>query len=202
MKPHRKSRAPSAALFILAILVAGGSFWGWRYWRRRVMERSEAHAAACLKVLTVAEVDFRSNDRDANRINDFWTADVASLHSLLAPAGAADLSYQIQLIEKELAEADGSRPDARPYRGYLFQAMETDENGNAYREETLPPGMKTKNMSKFGFCAYPAVYGRTGRWTYLVNEGNTIFRVDTEGKPVLRFPPQAPDPSPPFGRPD
>lgn len=160
------------------------------------MEKNEASATACLKILAVSEADFRSNDRDANLINDFWTADVAGLHSLLAPSGAAGPSYQIQLVERALADADGANPGARPYRGYFFRAMETDDEGNPYRQDTErlldpKPGRDLtprRNNATFGFCAYPADYGRSGRWTFIISEGNVVFKHDTEGRPVLRFP--------------
>jgi hypothetical protein len=175
----------SAVLLVTIILVGGGSFWGWRYWRLRVAEQNELSAMACLKVLAVSQADFRANDRDNNSISDFWTADVASLYSLV-PAGGGG---PIQLIERALAEADGAGA-SRPYRGYLFRAMEMDEEGKPYRKpDPFRPGLKpARNITKFAFCAYPAVYGRTGRHTFIINEGNTILTTDAEGQPVLRFP--------------
>src|SRR5689334_9677177 len=35
---------------------------------------NERNASASLKTLASAEADFRANDRDNNKINDFWTA--------------------------------------------------------------------------------------------------------------------------------
>lgn len=195
-RAQRRLRVPSAVLLILVILVAGGSFWGWRYWRRLVMERNEAHAAACLKLLSVAEVDFRNNDRDNNRINDFWTADVASLYPLVPASSLPGAAYPIQLVERALAEADTHPiqpliPNPLPYRGYFFRAMMTDESGARYQSPsgsiTGPTGSYF-NTSKFGICAYPANYPSSGRWTYIVNEGNSIFKMDTDGKPMAAWP--------------
>ena len=184
MTAQRGSKASWSVRFIIGMLVAAGSYWGWGYWRKHVIEENEQNARACLKALTVAETDFRSNDRDGNFANDFWTGDVASLYSLVPPRGPSD---PIVLIEKALADADGARSGAKPFCGYLFRVLQLDENGNPYREDKTG-----RNPSKFGFCAYPAAYGRTGRWTYIVNEGNTVFAMDTKGTPVLRYPSDPP----------
>src|SRR5258706_3632595 len=42
----------------------------------------ERNASTSLKTFCVAEADFRNNDRDGNRINDYWTGDVKSLYTL------------------------------------------------------------------------------------------------------------------------
>ena len=44
------------------------------------------------------------------------------------------------------------------------------------------------DTSRFGLVAYPAEYGVTGRYTYMINENNTIFRKDTQGEPVTDWP--------------
>lgn len=147
-------------------------------WRNR----NEQTAAAMLKLLTVAEVDFRSNDRDDNQINDFWTGDVAGL-------------FRFGLIDREVAEADAAPlqslvPTARPYHGYFLCVLVTDETGAPYAGPSDGKDRRgaVYNTSKFGFCAYPANYPTSGRWTFIVNEGNTIFKQDAGGKPVLRYP--------------
>ncbi len=197
---ERRSRAPSAGVWVVLIILAAASFGGWRWWKRRMLDANERNAADCLETLATAETDFRANDRDGNRVHDFWTADVAGLHVLGGPTGVPGQTASIRLIDARIAEADASHPDARPFRGYHFRAMDLDEEGVPYRQETTgnPRRAKEKNTTKFGFCAYPAAYGRTGRWTYVVNEGRTIFKLDTEGKPVLRFPcdPTAPPTGP------
>jgi hypothetical protein len=138
--------------------------------------RGKQKVTELLKTLTAAEADFRSNDRDGNGINDFWTGDVAGLHSLGAPVGPGR-SESIRLIPPEIARADAAHPGAVPHHGYFFVAMQTDENGIPYRQVTDPrPGVKPeRNLSKFAFCAYPAEYGRTGRFTFIIDEGNTRF---------------------------
>lgn len=60
---------------------------------------------------------------------------------------------------------------AGPSHGYCFRAIESAEPG------------------KSGFCAYPADYGRTGKWTFVVNHAKKIYRVDTGGEPIRRWEP-------------
>jgi hypothetical protein len=147
---------------------------------------NERHASAALKTLTVANVDFRSNDRDNNGVNDFWTGDVASLYDL-KPRGSQE---PVKLILQEVAAADPSRPGGRPYHGYWFVAMEKDENGEPYRQASggKDSGEKKYNTSKFGFCAYPAEPGVTGKAVFIVNEGNTIFKRTRKLVPILEYP--------------
>ena len=46
---------------------------------------NEQQAAALLKTLCGAEADFRMNDRDKNRVADFWTAPVIASAARAAP---------------------------------------------------------------------------------------------------------------------
>lgn len=154
---------------------------------------NERNASAHLKVFASAEADFRANDRDGNRVNDFWTADVSGLYRM--PVGDPS-----KLIEKSAAEAD-AEPAADvgpllvdfpvPKGGYLFRVMRADRSqdpAEAYRQDTDQSGQKWRNISRFGFCAFPAEYGVSGRSTFILNEGNTVFKRDTGGEPVLEWP--------------
>jgi type II secretory pathway pseudopilin PulG len=75
---------------------------------------NERNASASLKSLHTAEYDLRTNDRDGNRVVDFWTADVYALNALIPvpvnstalPADSAT-GTPIRLIEPSLAAADG-----------------------------------------------------------------------------------------------
>jgi hypothetical protein len=164
-----------------------GAFGFVRARRQEIRAGNERAASAALKLLASAEADFRANDRDANRIQDFWTGDVRSLHDLIPVKG----SEPIRLIPKEIAEADPSHPDAKPYRGYWIVAMDKDEVLVSYRQDTKGvegTGAEDRNPSKFGFSAYPAEYGGTGTATFTINEGNTVFKEDLGGKPRLCWP--------------
>lgn len=73
---------------------------------------NERNASASLKTLATAEIDFRSNDRDGNRINDFYTYDVAGLFVIqVGTASGGSVSYgssnvMIKMIDPSIAGAD------------------------------------------------------------------------------------------------
>lgn len=165
---------------------------------------NERNGSTSLKTIASAEADFRANDRDWNRVNDFWTADVAGLYTCKDQNGQS-----IKLIELSVALADGAPAEAgqaggklpaltdfgvsKPKAGYWFRAMET--NASMKPVEVLrtdtggDPAMgKVHNTSMFGYCAYPAEYGSSGIRTFILSENNTIFWKDTQGEPVLEWP--------------
>ena len=138
------------------------------------MRGNEWSASAALKTLATAEANFRSNDRDGNKVNDYWTADVTGLWHVK------------QLIEREVAEADAAPLKALvdepvPYHGYYFVALERDlyvagayPGNEYYKGDTDNSGLKVHNPRRFGFCAYPAHDGWTGRWTGSRTPSRTI----------------------------
>src|SRR5688500_17803531 len=63
---------------------------------------NERGASAALKTLASAQADFRENDRDGNKVQDFWTRDVAGLYGVV-PAGETET---IKLIDRSVAGAD------------------------------------------------------------------------------------------------
>jgi len=141
-----------------------------RHEARKPIAGNERSASASLRYLAEVEEDFRQNDRDRNGVQDYWTRDVAGLHQFKVTARS---STPVELIPRSYADADGAAPGSQPRNGYYFKAV--------------PPAGKTG----FAFCAYPADYDRTGRWTFVINEEKKVYRVDTGGKPVVRW---APDP--------
>lgn len=180
-------RSRGNGLFVLIIIVglgaAGGGVWLRRHLQARTMTRNETNAYAALRIIAIAEADFRANDRDGNGVKDFWTGDVAGLYTVTGKDG-----LPIHLIDREFAEADvlPLRPVAappKPSHGYYFRALDIDESNpdtaeKQYRQDTggNPPSGKVHHPQAFGFCAYPAVWGVTGRYVYIINENNTIFR--------------------------
>ena len=159
---------------------------------------NEREASRALHQLSAAEADFRANDRDDNHANDFWTGDVAGLYYLRPKSGGNP--PELKLIERAIAEADAKPlqprvPSPVPYHGYFFIALDEDDSTDGpkdrlYKRDTggVPPMGKVHNESKFGFCAYPAEYGVTGRYTFIINENNTIFRADLKGESTTHFP--------------
>ena len=177
---------------------------------------NERNASTSLKTLTSAEADFRANDRDWNHVNDFWTGDVKSLYTMTSCAVAGHINDTtdpaIKLIELSVASADtdpnflaaaGENCNLSTFAvssakaGYWYQALELDLtfNGAAegmYWQETngtLAMGL-VHNTSKFGFMAYPDSQS-AGKYVFIVNENNTIFRSATSGtvKPATTNPP-------------
>src|SRR5262245_59636966 len=131
---------------------------------------NERNALVSLKTISVAEFDFRSNDRDGNAVEDYWTADVRGLYAYPGPGG-----QPVRLIEPSIAEADAKPaqgdPHSMPKAGYWFVAMKRDEQGRPYDVK------EGRNRSKYGFCAYPSRSG-AGRKTFIVNEEGVIWKKD------------------------
>lgn len=73
----------------------------------------ERCSSASLKTLSVAEADFRANDRDWCSVNDFWTGDVVGLYTLTSAAVSGEGSAKdpsILLIELSVAAVDEETP--------------------------------------------------------------------------------------------
>jgi len=141
---------------------------------------NERHASTRLKTLTSAEADFRMNDRDENHVEDFWTGDVSGLYHVISPK----TKVEVRLIEESLANAD-SKPLYPPTNGtvedagYVFQALDRDDSVEGdkgiYKQDTDTSGRNVHNKERFGFIAFPSSLER-GKYLFLVNENNTIFR--------------------------
>ena len=157
---------------------------------------NERNASASLKTMATANTDFRSNDRDGNHINDFWTADVAGLYTIYPPAGNSGAA--VKLIELSIAAADGTNkgdmtPDtasnqpgskvittynrSAPKAGYWYYALLSDASTGTAADYKINTdgGGANHNASAFAFGAYPDSFS-AGRNMFLINEGNTMFK--------------------------
>ena len=168
---------------------------------------NERNASTSLKTLSSAEADFRANDRDWNHVNDFWTGDVKGLYTMTSAAVTGNTANSttdpsIKLIELSVASADSdpaliaaggenialtnfSVPSAKA--GYWYQALINDltlagSTEATYKLDTggTPTMGSVHNTSKFGFIAYPDSQS-SGKYCFIVNENNTIFRSATSG---------------------
>jgi prepilin-type N-terminal cleavage/methylation domain-containing protein len=167
---------------------------------------NERNASASLKTLASAEADFRGNDRDGNKIQDFWTIDVSGLYGV-QPVGSSEM---IKLIELSVAGSDFNPNPAAvaslgttglaeidptvytvvaPKAGYWYEAMLQDEASNDYAVATngilsttvaTPSTLEFWNHAKFGFLCFPDSFS-AGRNVFFVNEGNTIFKRTMNG---------------------
>lgn len=162
-----------AALGAVAVVLLPGLLSSHRAYNERM-------ASTQLKMLASAEADFRANDRDGNRVHDFWTADVSGLYYLTSGADGKE----IRLIEVDVADADAKpllpRPKGSiPDEGYRYAALERDGSvagdSGLYKRDTDQSGRKVHHESKFGFCAFPADAG-SGKCVFFVNENNIVFR--------------------------
>jgi prepilin-type N-terminal cleavage/methylation domain-containing protein len=165
---------------------------------------NERNASASLKTIATAQADFRANDRDSNRVQDFWTYDVAGLY-MLAPGmipAASTIASRIKLIDISIASADteveagidittvGSLSSysatsattvqpASAKSGYWYFAMDSDNQTGTVVAYKLSDGiftaLTTKNTGAFGFGAWPESMG-VGRNMFVINENNTVFR--------------------------
>ena len=182
--PPRWTRRRSAGLFTAGLVVASAiaAFFGWTAWRnarRDELYANEHNADASLRVLSALQRDFWTQDLDRDGAGNFWAGDVAGLVALrhaLGPGkfpgteGWGQFDAWMARHLQALSSADPSKPGARPYRGYWFVAVKRD------------------GRHQFGFCAYPAEYGWSGRRTYIISDERSPTARDMDGAPVLQWP--------------
>lgn len=160
----------------------------------------ERNASTSLKTVCVAEADFRNNDRDANKMNDFWTADMKGLYTMTScttsgnSGGTTD--PPLRLIDLSLAAADadsvihsaaGNNMDVQSFGvishkgGYWFAALTADLSVSgpeaSYKQDTGGDyAMGTvHHLHKYGFITFPEG-SSFGKYVFMVNEGNAVFR--------------------------
>jgi len=176
---------------------------------------NERNASTSLKTLTSAQADFRANDRDGNKVNDFWTANVAGLYTMTSAAVIGNSNSTtdpvIKLIELSIASADADGtaipaggentaltqfavPSAKA--GYWYHALISDGGTSGaeatYQQDTggaVAMG-SVHNYWKFGFTAWPESRS-AGKFVFIIDENNTIFRsaLSTNISPSLNVPP-------------
>ena len=166
---------------------------------------NERNASTSLKTLTTAEADFRSNDRDGNRVTDFWTADVYALFGLIGitssnvtpPADVNVSTTVVRLIEPALAGADGLSQQALygnvefgpalvtggTKAGYIFRALH-------WEETAAGPTTLLNDTDRFAFIAFPISLS-SGKLLYIVNSDNTIWRYSLPANYTATFQPTA-----------
>ena len=154
---------------------------------------NEKWASASIKTLVTGEADFRSNDRDGNKVNDYWVGDVSGLYRYRKPTAR---DKPIWMIDATIAEADAAplasdnllphtAKQPKPGWGYLFVAIkgyEAKGTVHKYHDGTF------RNHSRFGFAAYPADYPKSGKLTFIISEENRIYARDTGGNPPKAYP--------------
>jgi hypothetical protein len=164
---------------------------------------NEMNARASIRTIVSAELDFRANDRDGNRVNDFWTGDVKGLYTMTSadepgtliddttddpPLGLIELSIACADADGTLIPAGGenhpfdtiSRPSDKS--GYWYAVLSRDRSvsnpaESSYKTDTggTPPMGKCHHLSKFGFVAFPDSVA-SGKYAFIVNESNACYR--------------------------
>lgn len=149
---------------------------------------NERLAEISLRFIRQAEETFRNSDSDRNGAADYWTRDVAGLYALKDRSGQA-----IFLLDPATAQAD---PDGAPRygltpapkNGYYYRMLATDPDGEPYAKDEDKDGQSFTNRRRFAVTAWPAQYGQTGRLTFLMGEDGRIWKKDTAGQAVQRWP--------------
>jgi len=118
---------------------------------------NETAAIASLRVYAVAQVVFRTNDRDNNGLAEY-AADFRDLYYLLDATGDP-----IKLVVQNFADANA--PDSA-LSGYYFENLTSSPTG-AY-----------DHQYDFGLAALPAKYNQTGVNTMVVDCLGTVYQKD------------------------
>lgn len=107
----------------------------------------------------------------------YWTRDVAGFHAY-AKAWGHDVE-RLLTLEATRADRLGLAEEARPYHGYWLRSLARDGSGQPYaRIDFDHDGRADGNDSRFGFCAYPAEYGKTGTMTFITDESGALWQKD------------------------
>jgi hypothetical protein len=114
--------------------------------------------------LAAAQQDFRVNDRDGNKKQDYWRGPLSGLYLLKDPRGE-----RVKLIEISLAGADvEAGPEVEefvtrtPKAGYLFKALR-------FRGENPP------DPDRFAACALPETKS-AGKNMYIVSHQRILYQ--------------------------
>lgn len=164
------------------VVVAAAGLVVWRCLPTEI-RANEWSASDALRILAwQVEAEFRDSQPDGNGGHYYWTGDVATL---------ADF----HLIPEEVAAADAApllpRPGGPvPFHGYYFIAMRKDEEGLHFNQERDATGRKVYNRERAAFCAFPAVYGKTGRQTMIAETGDhAVFKTVDARTCITDWPP-------------
>ena len=68
----------------------------------------EEKIIAGMKVLIIAQADFRANDREGNRVQDYRTGDIAGFYFMTNVRIKGNDDPSIRLIDRNLAAADAA----------------------------------------------------------------------------------------------
>ena len=171
---------------ILGVLLTALAVFLWlNYMSPGTRGPSPRPASHSLKTVGTAQMDFRSMDRDGNGISDYWIHDVQGLYSVLGADKQA-----IKLIEVTIARADAF-PFPPEKEGRFAQVPNSGSPRAGYFYAIIPlnsHGLPLDGAKEFGVSAYPANYGSGPTLTFILNQDRVIWKKDTGGKRILKWP--------------
>ena len=166
------------------------------YSQKEINALRERQTAVALKVLSAAAERFKAADQDGNGVKDYWVGDVSGLRRIIrdgkqinlidTATAAADASPILAGRESGGAELAAGNGAPAPRVGALFRVIPSFETADG-RQEAFNDGTN-RNADRFGICAFPARYETLGAITLIISEAGTLWRNDTQGKPVETFP--------------
>lgn len=168
-------------------LVKEGGHWYFSTMTRAARTANERLGRTSLRRIAAAELRFRINDPDGDGVKNYWVRDVAGLH------GLEHDGKPIALIDSTIAAADRSPHraaykavgDGKPVAGYVFRVLDKYVQDGKEHDYDDSSG---RNPARFAFAAVPAEYGRLGRLTFLVDQGQRVWKKDTRGSVPKVFP--------------
>ena len=116
-----------------------------------------------------AQKKYAAEDHDKDGVLKYATHMTAGANGLDVPSGLVDATWE------------GQKPSTKPYHGYYFRILD--------RQGPHAPGgahnylVKNKLMGGFGLVAWPAQYGVTGIYTFMVNQDGVIYQKDIVSPP-------------------
>src|SRR5579862_4895846 len=127
--PRRRCWLPSPALLIFFGVGVIATLLLLPAYLNSCRASPKRQASTLTKTFSSAEDDFRTNDRDHNKVRDFWTGDVSGLYYLKPVDGGAE----VRLIDVDVANADAKPiyplpPSSGPRQGYRYQALDRDDS--------------------------------------------------------------------------
>lgn len=170
---------------ILAVVAGAWLLWKLQgFGRAQLIAAGEKSAVEALQRIHAAELDFRRNDGDGNGVPDFWAADLSGLFRAAQPNGepCAILDPGIAAADSAaLPPSDGPRPrltaslPPRAWDGYWVRAVKgmavdgPDDDQRAW-----------ENLRGFGFVAYPAKPGESGKRVFLLGADGAVWAKPVE----------------------
>jgi hypothetical protein len=127
-----------------------------------------------------AQRKYASEDRDKDGLLEYapHMRSTPGAQDGLYVEGAGD-----PFVPRGLAEAtwEGQKRAAKPYHGYFFRILDAQGPHASGGEHSYRA--KDKLLGGFGLVAWPAAYGVTGIYTYIVNQDGEIYQKDIAPSP-------------------